>query len=467
MSADNRSEERTQVTVVRHFLVNVVGLDRAIAWSLLDNAWKVLKAPLTIYFIVTYLTPREQGLWYSFGSLAALTMFAELGFTYIITQFVSHEFAHLRLRNGFVVGKKEYRDRIFSLIRYSLRFYLMVLPLAVVILGLTGTLVYRAYEFTVLVAWYVFTVVSALNLYSSLIQSIYQGLNQVVLIKKNVFVGSIVNTLVTWAMLMAHAGLWALVIGNFAASFIVLIVLYRETIPFWRQLISHQISAVHSWFHEIITLQWRYAVTWIAGYFIFYFMVPTTLNYLGAVPAGQLGISLAIFSSLGGMVGAWGQTKVPRFNILVAQQKRDELNALLAAIQRQTFIINILGNIVLLAVIIYGFPYLGWDKRILPLDHLVILALISIPNMLVFNWAYYLRAHKIEPYMTLTVLNGAALGIVVWVSLKYFLSIKAALVGYCIIQWAFLIPAGIVFYRIRGRYAAISLSSPNQMEVLP
>jgi len=460
------ADRSTLVARFRAFLVDKIGLDRAIAWTMVDTAWKVLKAPLSIFFLVTFLTPAEQGLWYSFINLGALTMFAELGFTYIITQFVSHEFAHLQLRHGLVRGGRPGRDRLFSLIRYSMRIYLGVLPLAVLILSLVGTVIYRSYPGTVLLAWYLFTMISASALFGALIQSIYQGLNQVSLVKRNIFIGTVINSLATWSFLAAGTGLWALAVGSLTANAVMLSLLYRETRPFWLQTLRHRVKTSHSWFNEIISLQMRYSVTWVSGYFIFYFIVPMTLHYQGAVTAGQLGMSLAIFTALSGMVGAWGQTKVPAFNILVARGKRPELNALLSRIQKQTFVINLAGNAAVFLLIIYLFPYFGWDRRILSPGHLLFIALSGIPNMIVFNWAYYLRAHKVEPFMILTVINGVLLAGTVWFLLSNYQSILLALAGYCCIQWFMLLPARLVFLRTKRLFEDPS-AMPQTQAVAP
>jgi hypothetical protein len=440
---------------LKNFLIDKIGIDSAIIWTLLDNSWKVLRGPLALYFIVQYLNPTEQGLWYSFISLGALTMLAELGFTYIITQFVSHEFAYLRYKSGFILGRRFYRDRLISLIRYSLLYYLLALPVAAIVLLIVGSFVYKEYSINILIAWYAFTFVSSVNLYTVLIQSVYQGLNQVSLVKRNIFFGTIVNTLATWGLLMTGIGLWALVGASLICNIVVLSMLYKETKRFWWQLFKHKLYTQNTWFHDLISLQWRYGVTWISGYFLFYFMVPSTLYFLGPVAAGQLGISQAIFGSVAGIAGAWSQTKVPLFNILVASHKRSELDALMTKIQWQTFWINIFANISALIIIIFIFPIFAWEDRALKIDHLLLLALITIPNILISNWGYYLRAHKVEPYMFMSIFNGLSVGIAVWITLSYYESLSMLLYIYCGLQWFMIIPAKIIFNNFRSSNAKI------------
>ena len=139
----------------------------------------MIRGPVSIVFIIQFLTPEQQGLWVTFLSLSALTIFAELGFTTIITQFVSHEYAKLAIENGVIVGDPHYRGRLFGLIQYALKLYIIVVPIAMVILGVVGYFFFMDQSSEVVTAWILFSVISGLNLFISLLQSIYQGFDKV------------------------------------------------------------------------------------------------------------------------------------------------------------------------------------------------------------------------------------------------------------------------------------------------
>ncbi|MEI8705615.1 hypothetical protein [Pseudoalteromonas sp. B62] len=75
--------------------------DRDTLVLFLDRFIMALKGPLVIMAVLFSLNVREQGIWYTFISLSALSGIVELGFTSIITQFVSHEYAYLKKKMGF------------------------------------------------------------------------------------------------------------------------------------------------------------------------------------------------------------------------------------------------------------------------------------------------------------------------------------------------------------------------------
>ena len=49
---------------------------------------------------------------------------------------------------------------------------------------------------------------------------------------------------------------------------------------------------------EIFSLQWRIAVSWVSGYFIFYFFTPLIFMIYGPVVAGQFGLTFNMIRSL-------------------------------------------------------------------------------------------------------------------------------------------------------------------------
>ena len=65
-------------------------------YTLINQLVKLLSGPLILLLIPIYLTAQEQGYWFTIVSLAALSVFADLGFTAIVLQFSAHEFAYLK-----------------------------------------------------------------------------------------------------------------------------------------------------------------------------------------------------------------------------------------------------------------------------------------------------------------------------------------------------------------------------------
>src|SRR5437660_12352572 len=88
----------------RHWLRHVVGLDRAIGFTVLARFWSSAAGLVTVALIARFLSPAEQGYYYPFGSLVALQIVFELGFSFVILQLASHERAQLSISPDYEIG---------------------------------------------------------------------------------------------------------------------------------------------------------------------------------------------------------------------------------------------------------------------------------------------------------------------------------------------------------------------------
>ena len=434
-------------------IINKLGIDNALLWVLTNKLWAVAKGPISLIFIISYLTPEEQGLWYTFLSLGALTVFAEMGFTAIITQFVSHEYAHLKERNGFLKGDYASRDKLVSLIRYALKFYLVVVPFAIVILYFVGKYFLVDVDSTVFLLWMVFSVTGGMQLLVSLLQSIVQGFDKVALVQKNIFVGSLVLPLLSWTLLYLGFGLSTLVIANIVSIILMLSLFYLKTKKIFFQVSKHKIKNKFKWFEEIVKLQWKYAVSWMAGYFIFSFMTPMIYKHEGAIVAGQFGLTLTLIKTISGISGSWLETKVPKMNMFVAHKDRVSLdhmfrkNALIGF-----FILLCISVVVLLAIYLINF-YGFYEERFLPLYLAFLMLVLEVPNIITGYLAKYLRAHKSEPYYAISVLMGVLFFFIISLLRIEKYGIEEVVLFLNIASWLVILPLAVyIFKKFKIKY---------------
>src|ERR1700757_835113 len=89
---------------VRNWLRRGLGIDRAIGFTILARGWASLAGIVTVTLIARFLSPAEQGYYYTFGSVIALQIVFELGFSFVILQMASHERAHLVISPADVIS---------------------------------------------------------------------------------------------------------------------------------------------------------------------------------------------------------------------------------------------------------------------------------------------------------------------------------------------------------------------------
>ena len=125
-------------------MLRFLGVDRAVAFTLFYRGWQLFANAAVLVLIARSLSPAEQGFYYLFFSILSLQVFFELGLTYVITQFVSHERANLNWTgHGTLEGKPLAQARLALLVRFASFWYGAVALLMVTVLLPAGLLLFR------------------------------------------------------------------------------------------------------------------------------------------------------------------------------------------------------------------------------------------------------------------------------------------------------------------------------------
>src|SRR5438067_12830954 len=77
-------------------LLSKIGFNRTIGYAVINKFIQAIANLLIIFFISQYMSKTEQGYYYTFNSMTALQIFFELGLSFVLLQFIAHEFAHMR-----------------------------------------------------------------------------------------------------------------------------------------------------------------------------------------------------------------------------------------------------------------------------------------------------------------------------------------------------------------------------------
>src|SRR6266568_550489 len=107
-------------------LGEAVGLDSAIINIITARLWSLLAGPISIFLIAHRLSPQEQGFYYTYNSVLGTVVFLELGLTYVLLQFASHEMIGLRWEDQRLVGDETNHARLADLLRKAFRWYAII-----------------------------------------------------------------------------------------------------------------------------------------------------------------------------------------------------------------------------------------------------------------------------------------------------------------------------------------------------
>ncbi len=408
------------------------GIDRAIAYTLLGRGWASLSGVATLAFVVRFLSPVQQGYYYTFGSILALQVFLDLGLSYVVMQFASHEVAQLRLSvRGIFEGDQRAKARMASLIRASMTWYSVVALLAILAILPTGLLMFsrNLHEGPVawLVPWVWFVPVAVMGtLVLGPLLAILEGCGLVAEVALVRFVQAIFGSLVLWIALWQ--GLALLSLALFETSKL----LVGCTWLAWRhrRMLSDLVStrlpgASIDWWKEVWPLQWKIALTAVNGYLVYQLFVPVLFTFDGPVVAGQMGVSLTVSMAILSLSMAWISTKAAPFGTMIARREYSMLDRVFSLSLSRSLMLLVSNSILFWGVVCYlnAAGHSLSQRLIAPLP-LGLLMVTGIINHVVFAEAVYLRAHKQEPLLITSLLIGTCMGLS-----TYFLGRSYGVIG--------------------------------------
>lgn len=396
-----------------------IGMDGAIAYSSSSRIIAGAAGVLTVFFISTFLTGIEQGFYFTFGSILALQFFFELGLTGIMTQFVAHEVSHLSLKNNFEYeGEEVYKSRLASLIHFCIKWYSVLAVISFVLLLVVGFIYFNRYgsdhtDVEWELPWLLICIGTAIKLFQSPFNSILMGLGMVKEMSKIGFWQQIVQPISIWIGLACGLKLHVVGIGYILS--VLLWQLYvnevghtRIITNLWKVTITEKVS----YLKEIFPFQWKIAISWISGFFIYHLFNPVLFATEGAVVAGQMGMSIAVLSAVQSFSNSWVTTKVPLFSNYIALKKYKELDAIYNKTNIQMsqicLVLLVSVNILLFILRAIGFTWGGTllADRLLPPIPMILMSLAIFANIWSTSWGIYLRSHKKEPLLLFSVVVG-------------------------------------------------------------
>ena len=407
-------------------------INRAVLYAILARVWGFAAGPVTALLIVAKFTPTMQGFYYTFGSILALQTFATLGIGVAITQFSSHEWVKLTIgENRRITGDSDSLSRLISLAKFAIKWY--AIAAFIVIVGLSiGGYVFFSQSPTQNVSWKLpwicLSVLTGINLFTIAIWSLLEGCNQVSNVYYYRFFQGLLGSLAVWSAILLGANLWAASVMTIAGLIYAGFFLRRNYWEFFKTLLLTKSGGPRiNWRTEILPFQWRMAVGYVSGYFIFSLFTPVLFYYHGPVIAGQMGMTWSLVSVLSSMGSAWVSPRVPQFGMLVSQKRYDEMDRLFWRLTIIVTGVTILGAAAIL-VLVLGLNYYDHflAHRILPPLPTTLFLLATIVYTVDGPMAVYLRAHKKEPLLFISVLLGVLVGLSTWLLGKYYSALGMA-----------------------------------------
>ena len=398
--------------------LRLFGFNRAIGYGALTRVWGALAGPVTILIIATRFSKVQQGYFYTFSSLLAMQIFFELGLLTVMSQFASHEFAQLTWGEGGTVrGEPVQRERFLDLLYKGFTWYAAAAVLLACALVPAGLYFFThnqsgPVDFAWRLPWLLAVLCVAGNLLVIPFNAVITGSGDVAVINQQQMVGGMIGSLLSWLVIGLGGGLYAIPVVSSGTIVIAVYYLFKRKpglIEYVWLRFKRKIECTHrvSWRGEVWPMQWKIALSWISGYFIFQLFTPVLFHYHGAIVAGQMGMTLSAGNALLGICLTWMNASNPELGKLIAHSKWNSLDGLFFRILRQSLFIACVGAAAGWSMIyLLQNSYENIGSRFLPAPQSAVLIATVVVVVAIYDFATYMRAHKREPLMVVSLVTA-------------------------------------------------------------
>ena len=400
-------------------LKNKLGIDGAIAFTVLSRIIQAGGGVISLIFVAKFLSKVEQGYYYTFGSILAIQIFFELGLSNIITQFVAYESANLKFTDKISFsGPVESSSRLSSLLRFTIRWFSVIAFLLLIGLLITGYFFFHKFgkNDTIIewqIPWLILSITTSLSLMVSPILAFFEGLGKVKEVAKIRLTQQVIQLSFVLSLFFMGFKLYSSPVAAIIAFTIVPIwILFSDKkkmlIFIWNSIGIYKVN----YRLEIFPFQWKIALSWISGYFIFQLFNPVLFATEGAVVAGQMGMTLAVLNAILMFTLSWVSTKVPMFSSLISKKSYKELDFLFNKTLIQSSFLNIIFLtfffLLIFATRHFNIKIQGQSigDRFLPFFPMLFMTITIFLNHVINAWATYLRCHKKEPMLIMSIVVG-------------------------------------------------------------
>lgn len=352
--------------------------------------------------VAARLSEAMLGFYYTFYSLVFIRFFSEMGLNVAVVQTISHlkTDPHAKLE---VKRASNFFSRWFKIAGIALFFVLVPL-----------IYIYRdrykeipGYEFNIIYPWLLLSLATSISVYQVGLTSILEGHRMIREVSKIRFATSFVNIFGAVILILLDFKLWSMALA-------MLLSVLMGSVYLWR--IRHLLYTgreylglgLKFWKEKILPFQWRLAVSWVSGFFIFYFYTPYVMHLYGPEQAGKIGLTLQILLFISTLTVISVATRAPQFGSLASLKKISELN-------KQFILVSIKSTFSLLGILTAGlilvcFNAFDMDRylmgRLVPKDELLFYGLAAIGIQVFMLLNHYMRLFKDESLWVISALHA-------------------------------------------------------------
>jgi hypothetical protein len=373
---------------------------RSSTMVLVQRTWQAFAGVVTLICVAHFLTPIEQGYFYTMSSIAALYMVLDMGLSTVLVQFAAREFIDLTWgKRGQVFGNRP--SRFLALARLSFSWYGLAALIFLFVYPLGTFFIETEHQAITEVnwhkAWVLLVCSTAAGLVFLPVLALTEGSGEVAEAYKIRLIQGVAGASAAWTVLALGGGLYAVAMVPAMSALVAVIWLLMRR----RHLLVQAFSDTRvdfQWGKEVWPLQWRIGGSWLAGYALVSMHVPLLFRTQGPLVAGQMGVTITVINMLSILAMSWMSASVPTMVQAVAAKNWPVLDDIFTYAFRRSFAAFLAGGFLFLLVRMM-LDWTPYGHRFLSLPNTAGLLLSMMFYHLAALFAAYLRAYLKEPFL--------------------------------------------------------------------
>ncbi len=281
-----------------------------------------LLAVVTLYFITQYLTPEQQGWYYTFLSFSALVYLFDFGLSMALVHTSAIEFSKLKWGlHGSIVGEnhKIFEDFIniafYKYIKIAFLYLLIILPFGILYFYLSQS----SQNIFWFIPWIIHSISAALSLLCFPFIYIIEGSGNIREIYKlkifQISIGTILCCLLIYLSYPLFAA--SMILLSLSLSTLLWLAIFRKN----NLTLVAQPNSDYNWKDSISSFKNKVGLTFLGSYLFTQVYTPILFYYDEPSLAGKFGLSLAIANMIGIISSSWLTVSIPKMTKAVAENE--------------------------------------------------------------------------------------------------------------------------------------------------
>jgi hypothetical protein len=223
------------------------------------------------------------------------------------------------------------------------------------------------------------------------------------------------SNVIIWILLYSGYELWSIGISLVISSTVIALIIFYKFRSFFYEILNIEKVKI-KWKEEIFPMQWRLSISWLSGYLAFSLFVPVLFKFKGPVVAGQMGFSWNFIGAITGFTFAILAVRTPGLGIEIARNNVLRIKKIMQSLILESMIISVVMSLLILGLLEF-IKFMEWNigSRLLPLNVFLYFIGAAILICMSFPFSIFMRAHKVEPGIWVSLSQGVLVSIAILV----------------------------------------------------